>query len=129
MSDSPKVQQNFHAPVTGVAGNVEGDMIIRAPDPKITVAAQQLTHLLNKLRTQHPNATNSELIDILNKGFETMSQKNPQKWKSWQNILSLLFAAGQEGIRVWQPLAGIPIAIANRLYEIYQQNQKQLPDG
>ena len=127
MSNQPKVQQNFNAPVTGVAGNVEGDMIIHAPEPKITAAAQQLTHHCSKLRAQYPNATNEELFDILLRGFQTMPQQNPKSWKSWQNILSLLFAGGTEGMKIWQPLAGIPIEIAKRLYEIYQHHQKQLP--
>lgn len=31
MSNTPKVQQNFYGPVSGVAGNVEGNQIIHAP--------------------------------------------------------------------------------------------------
>ena len=60
------------------------------------------------------------------KGFETMPQRNPENWRNWQNILSLLFAGGIEGIKIWQPLVGIPIAVLTRLCEIYQRHPKQL---
>jgi HEAT repeats len=34
MSDLPKVQMNFNAPVYGVAGNVAGDQIINTVEPE-----------------------------------------------------------------------------------------------
>ena len=40
MTDAPKVQQNFYGPVSGVAGNVEGNQIIHAapvPPPPPTI--------------------------------------------------------------------------------------------
>ena len=88
---------------------------------------EQLTQVLQKLRQQHPNATDAELFEILLNGFQTMPQRSPQNWQSWQNILSILFAGGVEGIKIWQPFAGIPIEIGKRLYDIYQKNPKQLP--
>ena len=88
---------------------------------------EQLTQLRQKLRQQHPNATDAELFEILLNGFQTMPQKNPQNWQSWQNILSILFAGGVEGVKLVCPPAGIPIEIFKRLYDIYQKNQKQLP--
>jgi DNA-binding PucR family transcriptional regulator len=127
MSDQPKVQQNFNAPVTSVAGNVEGDMIIHAPEPKITAAAQQLAHLLSKLRSQSPNATDEQIFDRLVKGFEAMPQKNPKNWQRWQDIFSVVFAGGVEATKIIVPVAGIPIEITKRLYEVYQHHQKQLP--
>ena len=88
---------------------------------------EQLTQFLQKLRQQHPNATDAELFEILLNGFQTMPQKNPQNWQSWQNILSILFAGGVEGIKSVCPPAGIPIEVGKCLYDIYQKNPKQLP--
>lgn len=128
MTNQPKVQLNFNAPVTGVAGNVEGNQIIHNYAPQANLKeAEQLTQVLQKLRQQHPNATDAELFEILLNGFTTMPQQNPKNWKSWQNIFSILFAGGIEGIKIWQPFAGIPIEVGKHLYDIYQKNPKQLP--
>jgi hypothetical protein len=40
MSENPKVQMNFNAPVSGVDGNVEGDMIVN-PTPKTPAESAQ----------------------------------------------------------------------------------------
>jgi DNA-binding PucR family transcriptional regulator len=128
MTDAPKVQQNFYGSVSGVAGNVEGNQIIYAAPPQATEAAQQLKSLLEKLRTQHPNATDAELFDILTKGFDAMPQRNPQNWQRWQDVLSVIFAGGVEATKIWVPVAGIPIEVLRRLYEIYKRHPKQLPD-
>jgi HEAT repeat protein len=88
---------------------------------------EQLTQVLQKLRQQHPNATDAELFEILLNGFTTMPQQNPKNWQSWQNIFSVLFSGGVEGIKIVCPPAGIPIEVGKRLYDIYQKNPKQLP--
>jgi HEAT repeat protein len=98
-----------------------------APSQNFTEAAQKLTQVLNKLRQEHPNATDTELFQILINGFEAMPQKNPQRWQSWQDIFSVLFSGGVEATKVLVPVAGIPIEVGKRLYEIYDRNRKQLP--
>jgi hypothetical protein len=127
MSNQPKVQQNFYVPVTGVAGNVEGDMIVHAPEPSTTAAVQQLTQLLTQLRTKYPNKTDAEIFEILLNGFTTMPQNNPQNWQRWQDVFSVIFVGSVEATKIIVPVAGIPIEILKRLYEIYQKNQKSLP--
>lgn len=127
MADQPKVQQNFNAPVTGVAGNVEGDMIIYTPDPQKSAAGEQLQTVVNKLRQKYPNATDAQLFQRLIEGFEIMPQQNPQNWQRWRDIFSLLFAGGIEATKVLVPVAGIPIEVSRRLYEIYDRDRKQLP--
>ena len=77
MADQPKVQQNFNAPVTGVAGNVEGDMIIYTPDPQKSAAEQQLQTVVNKLRQKYSDATDAQLFQRLIESFEAMPQQNP----------------------------------------------------
>jgi HEAT repeats len=41
-SDQPKVQMNFNAPVTGAAGNVEGNFIVNAPEQNLAEAAAEI---------------------------------------------------------------------------------------
>ena len=95
-----------------------------APNPHPT---DQLTNLLLKLRTKHPGKTDAEIFDILLKGFDTMPQNNPQSWQRWQDILSVLFSGGIEATKLLVPIAGIPIEVTKRLYEIYDRNRQQLP--
>ncbi|NMF85816.1 hypothetical protein [Nodosilinea sp. P-1105] len=129
MADQPKVQQNFNAPVTGVSGNVEGDMIVYAPDPTQTAAEQQLQTVVSKLRQTYPNDTDAQLFQRLIEGFEAMPRQNPQNWQRWRDIFSLLFAGGIEATKVLVPVAGIPIEVSRRLYEIYERDRKQLSDN
>jgi hypothetical protein len=127
MVDQPKVQQNFNAPVTGVAGNVEGDMIIYAPNPQQSAAEQQLQTVVTKLRQRYPNDTDSQLFQRLVEGFEAMPRQNLQNWQRWRDIFSVLFAGGIEATKVLVPVAGVSIKVSRRLYEIYDRNRKQLP--
>ena len=128
MSDQPKVQMNFHAPVHGAAGNVEGDIIIHALEPNTTEATQQLTKLIEKLREKYPDKTDSETFDILLNGFITMPQTNPQNWQRWQDLLSVFFAGSVEATKFLVPVAGIPIEVLKQLYTVYDRNRKQLPE-
>ncbi|MBW4417941.1 MAG: hypothetical protein KME13_01785 [Myxacorys californica WJT36-NPBG1] len=127
MSDIAKVQQNFNAPVSGVAGNVEGDMIVHAPAPQVAAASQKLTDLLTQLRQKYPTATDEQLFDRLINGFQQMPQTNLQNWQRWQDTFSVLFAGGIEATKILVPVAGIPIEVLKRLYEIYDRNRRQLP--
>ena len=56
-----------------------------------------------------------------------MPQKNPQSWQRWQDILQCPFSGGIEATKLLVPVAGIPIKVTKRLYEIYDRNSKQLP--
>lgn len=56
-----------------------------------------------------------------------MPQNNPQNWQRWQDIFSVIFAGGIEATKILVPVAGIPIEVLKRLYEIYDRNRKQLP--
>ena len=96
------------------------------PEPN-TKPTDQLTNLLVQLRTKYPDKTDAEIFDILLNGFDAMPQKNPQSWQRWQDILSVLFSGGIEATKLLVPVAGIPIEVIKRLYEIYDRNSKQLP--
>jgi hypothetical protein len=134
MPETPKNQPTFN--IQNVGNINTGDITIQgdqigiqhnyAPESN-TEETQQLSQLLTKLRTKYPDKTDAEIFEILLNGFSTMPQNNPQTWQRWHDIFSLLFAGGIEGIKIWQPLAGIPIEIAKRLYEVYDRNRNQLP--
>ncbi len=57
--ETSKVNMTFNAPVTGVAGNVEGDQNIYASEQKQTLAeaAAEIQKLLKQLEQTNPNAT------------------------------------------------------------------------
>jgi hypothetical protein len=134
MSEQPKNQPVFNISQVGnintgdvtIAGDQIGVQHNYAPEANIE-APQQLTQLLTKLRRKYPNKTDAEIFDILINGFATMPQNNPQNWQRWQDIFSIMFAGGVEATKVLVPIAGIPIEVLKRLYEIYDRNQKQLP--
>ena len=96
------------------------------PEPR-TEADQQLAHLLTTLRTKYPTKTDAEILEILINGFATMPQNNPQNWQRWKDTFSIIFAGGVEATKILVPVAGIPIEVLKRLYEIYDRNRKQLP--
>ncbi len=106
-------------------GNVTAKTV--SSNSESSEALEQLSSLLSSLRAKYPAKSDAEIFEILLNGFQTMPQKNPQNWQSWQNILSILFAGGVEGIKIVCPPAGIPIEVGKRLYDIYQKNPKQLP--
>lgn len=136
---NPMAEPSKNQPIFNInqVGNINtGDVTIQgdqvgiqhnyAPEPR-TEATQQIAQLLTKLRTQYPNKPDAEIFEILLNGFARMPQNNPQNWQRWQDVFSILFAGGVEATKVLVPIAGIPIEVLKRLYEIYDRNRKQLP--
>ena len=112
--------------------NVQGDMVgfqynYTFPDPKQAEAVSEFSQQLQNIRQQYPEASEAEIIDIIQRALATIYQDNPQEWRGWVDLLSLVFAGGVEGIKIVAPALGIPIAMAQRLYEIYDRNRNQLP--
>ena len=68
MAEQPKVQQTFNTPVTGVAGNVESNQNVYAPEQKQTLAeaATEIQDLLKQLKKTNPHATEDEEIAYIN---------------------------------------------------------------
>jgi len=64
---------------------------------------------------------------MIEKGFATMQRTNPQKWRKWVDLFSVVFAGGLEAVKVVAPILGIPIEVGKRLYEMSDRNRKQLP--
>ncbi len=138
MSDTPKNQPSFHI---NQVGNINtGDVSIARdqvgiqynytfPDPKQAEATQTITDLLQDIRNKNPQATDAEIVNIVDRGLATMQQNNPQKWRKWIDILSVVFAGGVEAVKLVAPALGIPIEIGKRLYEIFDRNRQQLPQA
>jgi hypothetical protein len=87
MSEQPKVQMNFNAPVTGVAGNVEGDFMVNASEQDLETILTDITQILENLKQKHPTPpTEQTAIAIIDAEFQEIKQTQP--WR-WQNLLSL----------------------------------------
>lgn len=136
MTEPSKNQNTFHINQVGSINNdevnVQGDMVgfqynYTFPDPKQAEAVSEFSQQLQNIRQQYPEASEAEILDIIQSALATIYQDNPQEWRGWVDLLSLVFAGGVEGIKIVAPALGIPIAMAQRLYEIYDRNRNQLP--
>jgi hypothetical protein len=112
--------------------NVQRDMVgfqynYTFPDPKQAEAVSEFSQQLQNIRQQYPEASEAEILDMIQSALATTYQENPQEWRGWVDLLSLVFAGGVEGIKIVAPALGIPIEMARRLYEIYDRNRNQLP--
>jgi HEAT repeats len=136
MSETPKNQPTFHINSVGNLNtgdvSIQGDQIgtqnnYNFPEPKQTEATQTVADLLQDIRSRHPQATDAEIVEMIDRGLATMQQNNPQKWQKWVDILSIVFVGGVEAVKIVAPVLGIPIEIGKRLYEICDRNRQQLP--
>ncbi|MDY6781757.1 MAG: hypothetical protein SW833_04240 [Cyanobacteriota bacterium] len=128
--------RTFNTPNSAVnlGGTVEGGQNVTQnnytfPDRKQAEATQAVADLLQDIRNHHPQATDAEIIEICDRGLTTMQHNNPQKWRKWVDVLSVVFAGGVEAVKIVAPALGIPIEIGRRLYEIWERNRQQLPEA
>jgi hypothetical protein len=135
MTEPPKNQNIWNINQVGSLNNdevnVQGDMVgfqynYTFPDPKQAEAVSEFSQQLQNIRQQYPEASEAEILDMIQSALATTYQENPQEWRGWVDLLSLVFAGGVEGIKIVAPELGIPIAMAQRLYEIYDRNRNQL---
>lgn len=135
MTEPSKNQPTFHINKVGQINTgdvkVKGDMVgfqynYTFPERKQAEAVGQVSEVIQDIRQQNPQASETQIVDIIDGELATMHQNNPQKWRRWIDILSIVFAGGVEAIKIAAPALGIPIAMAQRLYEIYDRNRNQL---
>lgn len=116
MSEKPKVQMSFNAPVSGVAGNVEGDMIVN-PTPKTPAEnLQEIQQLLTQISQTYPTNTEAEkqiFITQVNEEIKTNS-----------NLRSILITGGIELIKILCPPLGIPIEMGRKWLETAQEDSQ-----
>jgi hypothetical protein len=87
MSDPPKIQMTFNAPVYGVAGNIEGDQTINLSDQNFEVLLNDYKQFFSNLQQKYPAQTPEAALEpIINAEFQEMQKTQPQRW---QNFLSL----------------------------------------
>lgn len=103
MAEQPKVQQNFHASVYGVAGNVEGDFNNYLPEQKqnLAEAAADIQKILNQL------AQTSPTTDVVTEAIHQEIKRNPALKA---RLISALKAGVLEGLKTFvnHPLFNIP---------------------
>ncbi|WP_293124721.1 HEAT repeat domain-containing protein [Microcoleus sp. bin38.metabat.b11b12b14.051] len=136
MTEPSKNQPTFHINQVGNINTgdvkIERDMVgiqynYTFPEPKQAEAVGQVSEVIQDIRQQNPQASDIQIVDIIEGELATMHQNDPQKWQGWIDLLSVVFAGGVEAIKIIAPALGIPIEIARRLYEIYDRNRNQLP--
>jgi hypothetical protein len=136
MTEQSKNQNTWNITQVGSINNeevnVQRDMVgfqynYTFPDPKQAEAVSEFSQQLQNIRQQYPEASEAEILEMIQSALATTYQENPQEWRGWVDLLSLVFAGGVEGIKIVAPALGIPIAMAQRLYEIYDRNRNQLP--
>jgi hypothetical protein len=100
---------NFNAPVSGVAGNVEGDMIVN-PTPKTPAeSAQEIQQLLAQLAQTYPTNTEAEK-EVFLAQVDAEIKKNSR-------LRNILIAGGIELIKILCPPLGIPIEMGRKWLE------------
>jgi HEAT repeats len=87
MSNQPKIQMTFNAPVYGAAGNIKGNQIINASDQSFDTLLNDYKTFFNELQQRYPAQTPvSALQPIIDAEFQEIKKTQPQRW---QNFLSL----------------------------------------
>ncbi|MBG1265514.1 pentapeptide repeat-containing protein [Nostoc sp. WHI] len=103
MAEQSKVQQNFHASVYGVAGNVEGDFNNYPPEQKqnLVEAAADIQKILNQLAQTNPTT------DVVTEAIHQEIKRNPTLKA---RLISALEAGVLEGLKTFvnHPLFNIP---------------------
>ncbi|MFE1747969.1 hypothetical protein [Coleofasciculus sp. H7-2] len=98
MSDTPKVKMQFHATVTGVVGNVEGDFVIYPRPESPAEAAAEIQELLNQLQQSN------------SKDIEGAIQRETERNLAFKiRLKNALRAAGLETAKVFFAPLGIGI--------------------
>lgn len=87
MSNESKVNMNFHAPVHGAAGNVEGDQTINPTQPNLDATLTEIAQILARLQQNHPTATPTEAEDIIEAEFTEIQNNQPHKWQIFRQQL------------------------------------------
>jgi hypothetical protein len=128
-NNPPKVINVNNLGIYNDGSTISGGQVgIQYNDPTNQKNGEQFKILIDsyveELYKAHPGVTREEILKILLQNLEAMPEKNPSYWMKWQNILSVVFAGGLEAVKVIAPIAGIPIEIGKKIYEVYHKHQK-----
>jgi hypothetical protein len=101
MSDQPKVQMTFNAPVYGAAGNIEGNQIINASTQDFDVLLNDYKQFFNDLQQKYPvQSPEAALQPIINAEFQEIQTTQPQRWQNFLNLKRLWNGAKKAGLKV-----------------------------
>jgi tetrahydromethanopterin S-methyltransferase subunit A len=89
-------------------------------DKAIFTLQQTIADIQNK-QTASSRTNINNIIDV---EFTVIHKKDPAKWQLLMDGMSVIFAGGVEATKILSPIAGIPIEVLKRLYEIWSRNKK-----
>jgi HEAT repeat protein len=90
MSDQPKVQMTFNAPVYGAAGNIEGNQIINASDQSFEALLNDYKTFFNQLQQKYPTQPQEAALQpIIDAEFQEIQKTQPQRWQNFLNLKRL----------------------------------------
>lgn len=128
MSEQPKVQMTFNAPVTGVAGNVEGDFNnLNVPTPELTEALDNLKQLIEEFQQKSSTSIEAtdatQIAEIVEAELVEIQRTDPSQWRQIWGWLDIIFTGGVEAVKIIFPVAGIPIEVGRKIYDIYRKDK------
>lgn len=87
MSDQPKVQMVFNAPVYGAAGNIEGDQILNVSDQNFDALLNDYKQFFNDLQQKYPTQPPEAVLQpIIDAEFQEIQKTQPQRWQNFLNL-------------------------------------------
>lgn len=127
MSEAPKYDLRG-AQIGNLADTVKGNQVYNAaPSPETARALSEIKQLLQDLQQQHPSTNPTTIPEVLDAELDTWQAQDPSRHQAVLDWLNVAFAGGVETIKIFFPLAGIPIEVGLKLYEIWQKRQS-LPE-
>jgi PBS lyase HEAT-like repeat len=87
------------------------------------LAISYLQQTISDLQITHPDLNNTNIDNVIDVEFTAIRQQDPQKWQRIEDVMSVVFAGGVEVVKILVPIAGIPIEVGKRLYEIWSRDR------
>lgn len=87
------------------------------------LAIAYLQQIISDLQIAHPNLNDTNIENVIDVEFTAIRQQDPQKWQHIKDVMSIVFAGGVEAVKILVPIAGIPIEVGKRLYEIWSRDR------
>ena len=106
MSDQPKVQMNFHAPVHGAAGNVQGDMIVNIPHSEPEAALEAIVPIIRALEQKYTFVQDEQqALKIIDAEFTEIKAKQLPQWQDLMSIKRLYNGGKKAAVKVGEHFA------------------------
>jgi HEAT repeats len=83
----------------------------------------ELQQIIASFSTKYPDLDNVNIEDVIDAEFTTIQNNDPQKWQKLKDVLSVIFAGGTEAVKIVIPVAGIPIEVSKKPYEIWKKQR------